>query len=313
MNVLGDDTLRAQLFEELKRHEKAMAATLNTFDAFEGGTPVELKGSTAHVLLDDRGRVVYRFRSVNEGVAMETLAEMVYDRRKSLGSKDITPAMVVRRLRNRLRDMVRASDEFERRRVLEDGVETRRTVRRSTAWDHRGRHDDGRDSEPISETDGLEGSAARPGKESRNRTAIAAAHRGYTKDTAELAIKNVERRARFAELSDAQQLIVRVFWMTQCSAESVASMLNRAGWRVTAQDVEELFENSDPDQDALERVQAFFEGFKTPGDVERDLLLALRHLSGATPKAPREGVSGGRSGIGKGTSNEPDTVSDRRP
>jgi hypothetical protein len=72
--------------------------------------PVDMNGSTAHVVLDDEGEIAYRFTDTLTGTVQKAVAELVHDHEPDR----ITDAMVTNRVNARLLDELRRSDEYER-------------------------------------------------------------------------------------------------------------------------------------------------------------------------------------------------------
>jgi len=128
-SVLEDDAKRAQLFIVLQQHRALIRRTIRNFEASRD-LPVEMIGTSALVVQRPDGSVAYRFESVLQGIAQQSVAELVFIHDPSR----ITEAMIVNRIRARLEDERRASPDFVRRQAsAADGSTSRWTERKTPA------------------------------------------------------------------------------------------------------------------------------------------------------------------------------------
>jgi hypothetical protein len=109
--VFADEALFATTTELMRTHRSTIGGMLHVFNG--GDVPAEMSGDTG--IPTGSG---FRWESVNLPSAFLAVAELVADH----PPEKITARMVKRKLRDRLIDELRASDEFERSRRPQDGV-----------------------------------------------------------------------------------------------------------------------------------------------------------------------------------------------
>jgi hypothetical protein len=123
MLVLNDERLRVRWHVLRRKYELLLNDVAASYDL-----PAELRGTDLLVVEEADGRLAYRPANVVNTLMWDALAELVHD----YDDDEITGKMVRRRVKARLADAIRHSDEFVRLEVRRPDGTTERVVRRKS-------------------------------------------------------------------------------------------------------------------------------------------------------------------------------------